>query len=355
VDTVVAATKPRSKVARLLVELGVEVRPVEEDEGNVERYVISPRLAVERRSASSFQRGIADKTLFTSAIYLREHFAIPVLIVEGQVNDTYGAFSPQALRGALTSMMIVYGVSVLASPDADETAALIAMMARQEQVGVPEISLTPKRKATDLADMQRRVVEMLPGSGMTVARELLQWFGSVQRIANAREVAFKDIRGIGGKKAAEIHRVLTAEYSSMDSERELEDAIEAEPELLFAQPVSLLARQHHIYSSGKERHIVDLVFWDEAANELLLVELKRTRLAWEHEEQLQRYLDHARESEMLRQRLDVGARIRGVLATYVASSYAPRNRESVSTVVVDRERAIEVLKRRRHQRLGLEE
>ena len=353
-DTVVAATKPRSKVARLLVELGVEIRPIEEDEGNVDRYVISPRVAVEHRSASSFQRGIADKTLFTSAIYLRGHFSVPVLIVEGQVNNSYGAFSPQALRGALTSMMLVYGISVLTSPNADETASLIAMMARQEQLGVPEISLIPKRKATDLADMQRRVVEMLPGSGMTVARELLQRFGSVQRIANASEAELKSIRGIGGKKAAEIHRVLTAEYSSIDSERELEDAIEADPGLLFARPVSLLARQHYIYSSAKERHIVDLVFWDEAANELVLVELKRTRLAREHEEQLQRYLEHARESAMLRKRLDAGSGMRGVLVTYVKSAYAPRNPEFVSTVIVDRERAIEVLKRLRRQRLDLD-
>jgi ERCC4-type nuclease len=344
------ASKPKGKPATMLAEMGIEVEPIEEDEGNVDRYVLSQRLAVERRTGSAFLRSIQDKILFTSAIYLREHFEIPILIVEGPVDYAYTAFNPQAVRGALCSMVIVYGITVLSTPGVDETVALLAMMARQEQTGVAEISLIPKRKATDLVDMQRRVIEMLPGCGMTMARELLQHFGSVRCIVNATEAELRSMRGIGAKRAAEIHRVLNAEYESVDTERNLEDAIEAAPELLFEQPITLLARQHHIYTEGRERHIVDLVFADQEANDLILVELKRVELAREHEAQLRRYLDHVDESPLLRACLEAGARLRGILATVIDCSYSPKSRD-ITVHTVDREHTIGVLKRLRRERV----
>ena len=41
--------------------------------------------------------------------------------------------------------MLEYGVSVVSIHDGDETAHLLAMMARHAHLGVPEISLVPKR------------------------------------------------------------------------------------------------------------------------------------------------------------------------------------------------------------------
>lgn len=68
----VSCTKPRGRPARLLAGMGVMIVPVEEDEGTVDRYFLSRRVAVERRTGGGFLKGIVDKTLFTSAIYLRE-------------------------------------------------------------------------------------------------------------------------------------------------------------------------------------------------------------------------------------------------------------------------------------------
>jgi ERCC4-type nuclease len=364
----IRASKPRGKPAAMLAEIGIEIKPIEEDEGNIDRYVLSKRLAVERRTGSALTRGIQDKTLFTSAIYMREHFDLAILIVEGTVDYTYSAFNPEAIRGALGSMMLVYGINVLSTPDVKETVALLSTLARQEQIGIPEISLIPKRKATGLADMQRRVIEMLPGCGMTTARDLLQTFGSVRRIVHATKADLRSMRGIGAKRAADIYEVLNAEYQSVDTERNLEDAIEAAPELLFERPVTLLARQHHVYTEGGdpgkapnrglgtksgERHIVDLVFSDREASELILVELKRNKLLREHEDQLRRYLDHASESPLLRTCLEAGARLRGMLATVAECSYRPKSKD-IAVRIVDRERTIEVLKRlrARQQEIG---
>lgn len=347
----ISATKPQGKPARMLADMGIRILPIVEDEGDVDRYILSKRLAVERRTGVGFLNGIKDKTLFTSAITLREHFQIPVLIVEGDPCRQYSMFDPQAIRGALSSMMILYGLNVLSTPDVEETVALVAMMARQEQIGIPEISLIPKRKAADLPDMQRRIVEMLPGCGRVMARGLLQHFGSVRRIAAAREAELRSVRGIGAKAAKEMANVLAADYEAVDTERNLEDAIQAVPELLFAQPVALLARQHLIYTDAKDRHVVDMVFRDPAADELILVELKRGRLIADHVRQLHRYLDHAGQSKLLRGLIEQGATLRGILATVEPYELDPADPD-VAVQIVDRDLVIEVLKELRRLRLN---
>ena len=334
----------------MLAEMGINLIPVEEDEGDVDRYIISKRLAVDRRTGNSFLNGIMDKTLFTSAIYLREHFRLPVLIVEGGFNSEYRGFDPQAVRGALSSIMLEYGLNVISTPDLDETIRLIAMMARQEQIGIPEISLIPKRKAASFADLQRRVIEMLPGCGRVMARDLLQYFGSVERIIHASEAELRRIRGIGAKKAREIRKVLTAEYEAVDTEKELEDAIAADHGLLFDRPVSLIARQHHIYDDEKGRHVVDLVFFEPAAREIILVELKRGRPEPLHRDQLRRYLDHAGESRLIRRYLDEGCELRGILASPAPGKLAALHGD-ITVQEVDSERVIEILKEFRRKRL----
>jgi ERCC4-type nuclease len=345
----ISVTKPKGKPASMLAEKDIELIPIEEDEGNVDRYIISKRLALERRTGSSFLRGIVEKTLFTSAIYLKEHFDIPILIVEGEVNYECSMFNPQAVRGALSAMILQYGLNVISTSNLEETVELIAMITRQEQIGIAEISLIPKRKAVDLPDMQRRVIEMLPGCGMVMAREMLQHFGSVSRIINATEEELREVKGVGAKKAAEIYKVLNSEYEAVDTERNLEDAISVAPELIFCKPVEMLDRQHYIYADEKDRHIIDLVFLDPEAEELILVELKRGKLLNEHEEQLLRYLSKAYESELLRSYLEKGVSLRGILATVEECKFNPKN-PAVSVCIVDKNETIGVLKQLREQR-----
>ena len=345
---IVSTTKPRGRVARTLAEMGVRIAPIVEDEGNVDRYVLSKRLVVERRTGGGFLKGIMDKTLFTSAIYMREHYAIPILIVEGRVNYSYSMMDPQAVRGALSSMLIQYGLNVLSTADADETVQLILMLTRQEQVGIPEISLIPKRRATSLDDLQRRVIEMLPGCGRVMARDLLQRFGSVRRIADATAAELESMRGIGARKAAQMHAVLGADYEAVDTEKNIEDAVEAEPKLLFRRKVELLARQHHIFTDARDRHVVDLVFLDRKGRDLVLVELKHGVLTSDSVAQVCRYLDNARQSKLLAPYLDGGYSVRGLLATVAPVDLAVA-RPDVTVRHIDSRRVIKVLLRLRKE------
>lgn len=236
-------------------------------------------------------------------------------------------------------MLIEYGITVLRTEGMEETAEVLGMLTRQEQVGIPEISLVPKRRAEDLPDRQRRVVEMLPGCGRVLARSLLHHFGSVQAVVDASEEELRALKGIGAKTAAEIRQVCQTPYEAIDSEQEFEDAIEHQPSLLFHHSGRLLARQHAL---GTREHLVDLVFLDEQEREVILVELKTGRLSREHEEQLQRYLDHAGDSPLVAEQLQAGYAVRGMLATLEPTPYRPRNRE-LHVAHVNREKAIRAL------------
>ena len=346
----VRTTKPALKTAELLAEKGITILPVDEDHGSAEIYFLSPRLVIERRTAASFLSGIKDKSLFTNAIYLRENFEIPILILEGEVKYEHTAFNPDAVRGAQTALVTIYGISLFSSPNIGETAALIAILTRQEQVGVPEISLVPKRKAVNLPDLQRRIIEMLPGCGMVAARQLLYHFGTIQHIVTASQTELCQVPGIGSRKADEIYQVLHTEYESIDTEKQIEDAVQAEPNLLLEQPFELLERQHYIFTDQGERHIVDLVFFNRQANQLRLVELKRGAINSDHEDQLQGYLDRAYQSPLLRSLLQGGADLRGILATVSECSYKPRS-TMISTRRIDGDHLIQVLKHLRKQRM----
>ncbi len=339
---VISTTKPKGKIAKELAERGIQIIPITEDEGNVDRYVLSKRLIIERRTGGGFLKGIMEKTLFTSAIYMREHFRIPTLVVEGKINYEYSMMDPQAVRGALSSMMLLYGVNVVSTTDAADTTELITMMARQEQIGIPEISLIPKRKAVSVDDMQRRMIEMLPGCGMVMARELLQHFGSVKDIVGATRDDLLGMRGVGARKADQIYQVLNAEYESVDTEKNLEDAIEAEPRLLFRSKVDLLARQLYLFDEDEQRHFIDMVYIDSKKKELILVELKRGVLARATEVQICRYMDRADQCDTLRAYLEQGYTLRGMLATIEDSDLKP-SRDDVSIKIVNRKRVIKVL------------
>ena len=145
--------------------------------------------------------------------------------------------------------------------------------------------------------------------------------------------------------------VLTADYEAIDTERQIEDAIERDPCILFPDPVSLLARQHHIYDDVEGRHVVDLVFHDPSAGNIILVELKRSRLEPGHLGQLRRYLDHARESPLVRSYLDAGSSLRGILASPEPGNLKPGHGD-MAVSGIDGKKVIRILRELRQERLG---
>jgi len=206
---VVDSSEAGSRVVSRLLKLGVEVKMERLQVGD---YQLSDRLIVERKSALDFLRSIADKRLFNQALEMAEKFEKRVLIVEGGRLYSSSGFHPNAVKGALCAMALNFGISVLQTRTPDETAALLAVMARQEQVGVRGISLRPKRKAPSLSERQEYIVEALPGVGPKLSTALLQRFGTVEKVFAASEQELEQVDLIGPKKAKALREVLSTSY-----------------------------------------------------------------------------------------------------------------------------------------------
>jgi ERCC4-type nuclease len=346
---VIACSRPQGPVAQRLREQGAEVatlrlevqwRPLPD------RYVLGEGRIAERFTTAQFLRAIVTKTLFLTALDLRAQKTEPIYIIEGGDFHEYSSIHPNAVRGALSALVVEYGGSVLRTKDAEDTAELIALMASHSQFGVPEISLAAKRKADSPADEQRRVVEMLPGVGFTLARRLLQRFGSIQRILAASPEELAEVRGLSVAGARRLLEVVCREYCAVDFEEEIEDVLAGHPELLFEQPVALVARQHFFRDAEGRRLIADLIFADEADKTVYVVEVKRGAIQREDVRQLAAYLDAADRSKTLGAYMRHGYGLTGLLA-------APDTRlkhtkdERIEVRVVDLEPIAQELARRR--------
>ncbi|ADT83993.1 DEAD/DEAH box helicase [Thermococcus barophilus] len=199
----------KSQVPKYLKELGAHIEVKTLDVGD---YIVSEDVAVERKSANDFIQSIIDGRLFDQVKRLTEAYARPVIIIEGQL---YGIRNvhPNAIRGALAAVTIDWGVPILFSTDAKETAQFIYLIAKREQEErKKEVAVRSEKKALTLADRQRLIVEGLPYVSATLAKRLLRHFGSVERVFTAKENELMEVEGIGEKIAREIRRVITAPY-----------------------------------------------------------------------------------------------------------------------------------------------
>ncbi|MBO8174455.1 MAG: DEAD/DEAH box helicase [Thermococcus sp.] len=205
----------KSQVPKYLKELGAHIEVKTLDVGD---YIVSGDVAVERKSANDFIQSIIDGRLFDQVKRLTEAYARPVIIIEGQL---YGIRNvhPNAIRGALAAVTIDWGVPILFSADAKETAQFIYLIAKREQEErKKEVAVRSEKKALTLADRQRLIVEGLPYVSATLAKRLLRHFGSVERVFTAKESELMEVEGIGEKIAREIRRVITAPYVEDEEE-----------------------------------------------------------------------------------------------------------------------------------------
>ncbi len=174
-------------------------------------YLISDRVIIERKSFSDLVESIIDGRLFSQARELSEQFARPIIIVER--GPTKRNIHPNAVRGALASLAIDYGISVIFTDSPEETYNLIKIMARREQMERKRLPrVRGEKRILSLPEMQRYIVESLPFVGPSLAIRLLKHFKTVERIFTASEKELARVEGIGEKRAKEIRRVLTAEY-----------------------------------------------------------------------------------------------------------------------------------------------
>jgi ERCC4-type nuclease len=201
----------RSHVAHSLEKQGVEVilRTLE-----VGDYVVSDRVGIERKTAEDFLSTFLDgRDLFSQISDLARSYRRPLLIIEGEGIYIKRQIHPNAIRGALSTIAIDFGVPVLFSKDEEDTAALISVIAKREQVdSKKEINLHGNKTASTLPEQMEYVVSAISEIGPVVAKNLLRHFGNVERIMTASKEELMAVELVGPKTAERIREVVSGEY-----------------------------------------------------------------------------------------------------------------------------------------------
>lgn len=204
-----------SKVIRHLSEMEIDVKVQAMAVGD---YQVSDEVVIERKTAKDFVGSIVDKRLFKQARSLMEEFKRPLIILEG--DDLYnGMINPNAIRGSIASIALDFGISIIPTRNAQDTAAMIKRIAIREQSGEKTpIQIRTDKKPVNLWEQQLFIIESLPNIGPVNAKNLLEHFGTVANIINASESQLQEVEGIGKKTAANIRKVVDSKYLYFQNE-----------------------------------------------------------------------------------------------------------------------------------------
>ncbi len=180
-------------------------------------YVLSDRVAVERKSVADFLDTLTggDRSMFEQVGDAARHYARPVVVIEG--DDLYGARNVhhKAIQGALASLTVDFGASVLRTTDEDETADLLETVAtREQEESDREVSVHGEKQSKTLTEQQEYVIASVAEVGPVTARTLLEQFGSVEAVMTAGEEDLLEVEGVGEVTAERIREVVGSEYDA---------------------------------------------------------------------------------------------------------------------------------------------
>ena len=198
-----------SGVIKKLIDLGINIKLEKLDVGD---YLLSPELCVEYKTVEDFVLSLIDRRLFTQLKSMKR-YRKQLIIIEG-TEDLYTQrkLHPNAIRGMLAAVSIDYGVPILNTKNKEETALLLAVIAKREQSEERKKFTLHSLKPLTLKEQQEYIISALPGIGPILSKPLLKKLGSVKKVINASKEKLKQIDLIGEKKAAKINEVVDSEY-----------------------------------------------------------------------------------------------------------------------------------------------
>ena len=198
------------EMAKLLESLGLLVTVKNLEVGD---YVVSDRVAIERKTAHDFVSSIIDpkRNLFRQIADLARTYERPVLILEGR--DLYTTqMNAGSIRGAMISVAVDYGVPIIPTEDRNETVAVIALLAHREMREGREPKVHGHKTARTLKEQQEYLISAISSVGPTVAKNLLKHFGSVEKIMTASSEQLQEVELVGPKIAQRIRELVGGDY-----------------------------------------------------------------------------------------------------------------------------------------------
>lgn len=158
----------------------VEIKPLD-----VCDYVVSDRVGVERKDAADFLGSMKDGRVFNQARDMAEIYGKPIIILEGSMKKALkrSYMKPSSVYGAMSSLVIEYGVNIIPTDDQDSTAVLLHRLAYREQAKEERvIQLRNINRSLPLHQQQIFLLSGLPQIGTTLAEDLLNTFETPYKV-----------------------------------------------------------------------------------------------------------------------------------------------------------------------------
>jgi len=164
-------------------------------------YIVAPETIVERKSVSDLISSVFDGRLFDQCNRLKEHFAHPVILMEGNVEEIEQIVeNPLVFYGAISAVAIDFKIPIIPTPNATHSAKmLISMCSRKDSLKGP--FLKKIKKSDDVTRQQLSVLCSLPGIGEKLATRMLTKFGSPSKTLNASTADLAKVDGLGEARA----------------------------------------------------------------------------------------------------------------------------------------------------------
>lgn len=210
----VDSRESRSEVPSWLIRLGIATASTELQVGD---YHAPGHVIIERKVNSDFMLSLMDGRLFGQAELLANHDDRAIIVIEGSLADVRSEIAPEAIAGALSALAMYFGLSVLPTVNAEQTARVIGRLLAHRVTGLGyDIPMRVAKPKVDGA-LSQYLLEGLPGIGPGIAQRLLQHFGSAHAVFNASEAELQGMKGIGKKTAEGILRALHHRPTAMRS------------------------------------------------------------------------------------------------------------------------------------------
>ena len=209
---VFADSREHGAVIDHLYKSGINVKVGQLKAGD---FIISEDIGVERKTTGDFVNSLIDKRLFEQAQKMKQNFVKPIYIIEGKSEDLFSVrnVDSRAILGAMVSLIVDWQLPVIFSRNPEETADIIANLAKREQFDRnKKVSVRFEQKPKILTEQQQYFIEGLPNIGPTAARNLLKHFKTPRSVTNASLDGLKEVEGIGTILAEQIRKLLDEEY-----------------------------------------------------------------------------------------------------------------------------------------------
>jgi DNA excision repair protein ERCC-4 len=213
----------KSGIPELLKSVGLNVEMKTLPIGD---YIVAPETVVERKSIRDLMSSVFDGRLFDQCSRLKEHFAFPIILVEGNVDEIEDITdNPLIFYGALSTVAIDFKIPIIPTPNATHTAKLlVSMCSRKDSPKGP--FLKKIKKSSNLQKQQLSVLCSLPGIGEKFAVRMLEKFGTPFKVFTATSAELAKVEGLGEARAKKIKKMLQSKskFLKESNQKTLHDA-----------------------------------------------------------------------------------------------------------------------------------